>query len=252
MNRLILGLSDKTDDLQCKPPFLLIDDGPICDAFKQRYSRAKIFDPSEHSFNPLKEITYQRAREFASVIFGSEGKDTLTVRNGKRALTRILLNSEHLDALSVGKSDPEKEAQATIDDVLLSPTLRSVLCKPTNFSFREGRSTIIARVDRAVLGDYDAHILAALLIQQFSGQVIIPDFGFYARPFHTQLIRQNRLIAGVFTLSELEPKMRQLCLLMEKIGRQCTHQDAETLAEYEELKRDTVGYNDLVDSLMSA
>jgi hypothetical protein len=50
------------------------------------------------------------------------------------------------------------------------------------------------------------------------------------------LIRESRLIAGVYTLSEVDEKMRQLCLLMEeKEGRQCTPDDAAVLAQYEGL-----------------
>jgi hypothetical protein len=58
--------------------------------------------------------------------------------------------------------------------------------------------------------------LAAHLTIQ--GQIIVPDFGFYARDCHASLIRENRLIAGVYTLSELNSKLRQMCLLMEKGG----------------------------------
>jgi len=48
----------------------------------------------------------------------------------------------------------------------------------------------------------------------------VPDFGFYARDFHASLIREKRLIAGVYySLSELEPRLRHRCLLMEKVGK---------------------------------
>src|SRR6202795_3563756 len=123
MNKLILGLADKTKHLYTRPGFLLIDDGPICDAFLKRFKRAKEFNPRKHSFNPLKPMTYRKARDLTSVFYGSEGKDTLTVRNGKRALTKILLEGERIDMLESGKSDPEKEAAALIDDILISPVL---------------------------------------------------------------------------------------------------------------------------------
>jgi hypothetical protein len=44
----------------------------------------------------------------------------------------------------------------------------------------------------AVLGEDDARILGSLLISQFKGQIIVPDFGFYARDFHASLIREKR------------------------------------------------------------
>ena len=43
---------------------------------------------------------------------------------------------------------------------------------------------------------------------------MIEDFGCYARPFHTALIRENRLIGGVYALYELDDKLRQMCLLI--------------------------------------
>jgi hypothetical protein len=247
-NRLIIGLADKTAALHTNPGFLLIDDGPIADTFLRTFKRAKEFNPFAHSFNPL-PMTYHKAREFASVVYRDEGHDTLTVRNGKRSLTRMLMAADRLDHLEGGK--PDEEALETIDDLLLSPVLRDVLCNRTNFSFREGRSSIVARLDRAKLGEHDARILGALLISQFKGQIIIPDFGFYVRDFHSSLIRENRLIAGVYSLSELEKQMRHMCLLMEKVGQQCTWDDAQLLARYEGLVPGTVGYDAFVHSAMS-
>jgi hypothetical protein len=253
MNRTIIGLADKTPHLDPgKPGFLLIDDGPIADVFLQGFSRAKEFKPRSHSFNPL-PMDYRRAREFASIVYGDQGQTTLTARNGKRALTRLLMTAERLDKLKGGKSDEEKEAVAIIADLLISPLLKGILCKPTSFSFRSGNppSSIIARIDRADVGEHDARILGALLISEFKGQIIVPDFGFYARNFHTSLIREDRLIAGVYTLSELDEKLRHQCLLNEKIPLQCTWDDASVLARYEGLVPHENRYNDYIGSAMS-
>jgi hypothetical protein len=55
MNKLIIGLADKTAKIApSKPGFLLIDDGPIANAFLQTFKRVKQFDPHSHSFNPLR------------------------------------------------------------------------------------------------------------------------------------------------------------------------------------------------------
>ncbi len=40
-------------------------------------------------------------------------------------------------------------------------------------------------------------------------------------------------IAGVYTLSELDDELRGRAMLMEKVGRGCNFEDAETLAKYE-------------------
>jgi hypothetical protein len=250
-NYLLLGTADKTDTLLqlTKQPFLLIDDGPIAEAFLARFPRAKLFDPPEHSFNPLKGMDYKSARDFAQILYTAspEGRDTLTVRNGKRALARLLrAQPTRLDRIK--SEDPaDAEALATIDDVLFSPVLRKVLCTPNGFRFR---GSVIARIDRSELGDFDAFVLASLLIGQHKGQIVVPDFGFYGRLLHLSLIRQNRLTAGLFSLSEVEPKLRQALLLIQnKIGRHTTYEDALELARYAGLTPGLGGHTDFVQEL---
>jgi hypothetical protein len=161
--------------------------------------RARIFDPLRHCFNPLKDIDYKNARELADVLYtvSPQGENTLTVRNGKRAMLKALLNAKRLD-----KVQGDEEVSGMIDDLLASPVLTRVLCNPTNFSFNPN-SLILAKLDRAQLGEFDALVLGLLLIGHFKGQVVVPDFGFYGRDAHVSLIRENRLIAGVNFLGEL-------------------------------------------------
>lgn len=129
-----------------------------------------------------------------------------------------------------------------------SPVLRSVLCSPTNLSLR---GVVIARLDRAVLGDFDAFVLASLLISQFKGQVIVPDFGFYGREHHIALIRQERLVAGVNTLSEVPTRLQHALLTIpEKTALGATHEDAETLAKYRGLAPRTVEHSDFMHQAM--
>lgn len=235
MNHLLVGASDKTQHLieLAAAPFLLIDDGPIADEFL-KLPHTKLFDITRHSFNPLRGIDYKRAREFATAVYTAspEAPDTLTVRNGKRALTRLLLaNPRRLDKLpeddhQVGTA----EALSTVEDMLLSPVLTQVLCNPTNFSFK---GAIVARLNRAEIGDFDAFLLAALLIGQCKGQIVVPDFGFYGRDFYSSLIRQNRLVASVTFLGEVSPKLQQLLLLIkDKSIYRTTREDAERLVFY--------------------
>lgn len=251
-NHLLVGSADKTERLLTltKPGFLLVDDGPIADAFLARFSRAKLFDPAQHSFNPLKGMDYKRARDFATTLYTAfpEGKDTLTVRNGKRALTRLLMaNHSRLDRIK-SNNEADAEAIATIDDLLLSPVLRRVLCTSGGFRFK---GSVVARIDRAELGDFDAFVLASLLFGQTKGQVIIPDFGFYGRPLHANLIWQNRLTCGVNYLVELEPKLRQATLnIKDKSGSGCTFEDAIVLAAYKGLIPGRNEYDDFVQRVM--
>lgn len=234
MNSLLIGDADKTERLLqiTTGSFLLIDDGPVADAFLENFPRAKLFDPTVHNFNPLRGMDYKRARDFAAALYiaSPQGENTLTVRNGKRVLTRLLLdNPTSLDSLKSSR-EADQEALATIDDLLLSPVLKRVLCNPTNFSFK---GQIVARIDRAQLGDFDAFVLASLLIGQYQGQVIVPDFGFYGRDFHTTLMRQNRLTAGLTFLSETSPKLQQALLgIKDKTVYRTTLEDAERLIIY--------------------
>jgi hypothetical protein len=177
-----------------------------------------------------------------------------TVRNGKRALLKLLLDKPpYLDKIAVGrKADPaEVEANATVWDILRSPVLKRILCIPTNFSFNP-RSVIQARVNRAELGEFDALVLGLFLMLRFKGQVVVPDFGFYGREAHASLIREERLIAGVNFLGELSPKLRRSVLLMEgKVAAGTTVEDAETLAAYERLVHGTNGFNEFVESAIA-
>lgn len=52
------------------------------------------------------------------------------------------------------KTTPANKHSRSFNDLLLSPVLRNILCNPINF--REGRSSIVGRIDRAELGDHDA------------------------------------------------------------------------------------------------
>lgn len=238
MNHILIGTADKTQRLLdlAHPPFLLIDDGPIADAFFAHFPKAKLFDIHQHSFNPLRNINYKRARDFAAAIYTAspQGENTLTVRNGKRALASLLLETKRLDKLPRNERDPGTlEANNTIDDLLLSPVLRRVLCDPPNFSWKTQRGNfwnVVVKLDRSELGDFDAFVLASLLVGHFQGHIIVPDFGFYGRDFHSSLIRQNRLTAGVQFLSELSPFLQQLVLsIKDKTIYRTTREDAERL-----------------------
>jgi hypothetical protein len=146
-------------------------------------------------------------------------------------LTRILLNNaKRFDKLSRTNDIGAEEALDTVDDILLSPVLSRVLCNPTNFSFQK---SIVVKLDRAEIGDFDAFLLASFLIEQFKGEVIIPDGGFYLRDFYSTLIRQNRLIASATFLSELSPNLQQMVLsIKQKTVFRTTVEDAERLVFY--------------------
>jgi hypothetical protein len=211
----------------------------------------------KHSFNPLKNITYKKAREIADILYtvSPQGENTLTVRNGKRALLKMLMDGPaRLDQLPTdyGKTETGPlEALATVDDILVSPVLRRVLCNPTNFSFNPN-SKILARIDRAELADFDALVLGLLLMAHFKGQVVVEDLGFYGRDCHVSLIREERLIAGCNFLGELPAKLRQAALLIEeKVPSGTTMEDAEMIAQYAGHVPGTVGFTGFIQDAMA-
>jgi hypothetical protein len=251
MNALIIGTNDKTDRLLelARPGFLLIDDGEIASVFLEQFPQAHVFDPLTDGFNPLKDIDYKRARDLAALLYAitPAGQDTLTARNGRRSLVKLLLEADRLDRLS---KHADQEAAAMIDDLLLSPVLRSVLCGDRQFNFSVGtnrRRSIIARLDRAVIGDFDALVLGSLLLGLYKGQVIVPDGGFYLKDMHISLLRQNRLILGGNFLDELPAKLKNAVLLIkDKTAVGCTWEDAQTLAAYARLTPNTTSHSEFV------
>jgi hypothetical protein len=65
------------------------------------------------------------------------------------------------------------------------------------------------------------------------------------------LLRDGRLIAGVNTLQELTPKLRQNVLLItDKVAAGTTYEDAETLAKYSRFVPGQGGFTDYVKTAM--
>lgn len=255
---LILG-TDKTDTILEHLPrrFLLIDDGMIADelTFPKHYKVTR-FDFSKHSFNPLKGMDYQKARQFITILDAvfPEGANTLTKKNSNFILLNALLEKRkpidnYLDKFISPSRDPaQTDAHQKIQTILLSPVLNRVLLNSTNFSF-EG--ILIARLDRATLGDFDCFVLGNLLIANYAGTVVVSDFGFYGTPAHTQLIRQDRLIAGLSTLDEVpRPLQQQLLLSPPRIACGTTYDDAETLAAYAGIPKGIIRYGDFIEEAM--
>lgn len=252
MNVLIVG-SDKTPILKhLRHPFLFIDDGDLCAGIKHPPRRKVLeFDVSIHSFNPLKDIDYKRARDFAKVLDAAfpEGANTLTTRNARFTLLKSLLDNpsdlETLVPMPDKKDTGATDAYQKIQTLLLSPVLKDVLTRPTNMSFK---GTIVAKLNRAELGDFDCFILAQLLISLYPGLVVIPDYGFYACGFHGSLFREKRMVVGINSFAEA-PEIKQRLLLSEqRIASRCTADDAKILAPYAGLTPGTNEYNDFIET----
>lgn len=261
MNLLIVGAGDKTETILEHLPssFLLIDDGAIIDALPN-FKRRKVthFDATKHSLNPLQNLTYLRACDFVSIIGAvfPGGENTLTKQYSFIALHEWLdTNPKFLSHFPRAKKDDVglSDAGMKIRRLLLSPVLKNVLDRPTNFPLK---GIVLVRLNLTDLGDFDAFVLGNLIISTYAREtkhpVIIPDFGFYGLQSHAALIGQNRLIAGVHFLEEVDrPLKNALLLIEEKVGLRTTAQDAETLAGYMGWHQGKTGYNDFLRGLIT-
>lgn len=229
--------------------------------------RAQIFDPLKHHFNPLAQMDYLKASRFVQIIDAlfERGNSTLTKDTGLDFIGETLETppTSLADLISI----PEKKATTghiwaynKIKQLTRSPILNKVLSKNTHqFPFNT-TSLILAKIDRAELGDFDALALGLLLISQYKGQLIIPDLAFYGRDIHTNLISQNRLIAGVNYLDELKrkaPELRQAVLLIkDKIPNGVLYKDAIELAQLAGHRPDpdidNNDYNNFIDDAMAS
>ena len=245
-NTLIVG-ANKAPILQHLPErFLFIDDGPLIAKLDRRPDQiTTVLDLERHTLNPLKDMTYRRAREFVDVLNAvfPEGENTLTKRNSDFILLEALLDKPRFLDKLIKDTKETHDAYQKIQTLLLSPVLESVLNKQTNMSLK---GTVIARLDRAELGDFDAFVLANMLISAYDGPVVLPDFGFYATRFHRGLMRQGRLIAGISSFDEL-PDMRTALLAIEhKEASRCIPDDAALLAQYAGIPTNSNAYADFI------
>jgi hypothetical protein len=210
--------------------------------------------------DPLKDMNDVRAETFLSVI-GARfpyGAETLRRMDSDFILLNELLGKPRkLDKLIAEPTDKKdaarQDAYQKIQTLVLSPVLRSVLCKATNFSLD---GIVLLRLDRATLGDQVAFALANFFIMQYRQLVVITDGNFYLRDHHISLIRQDRLVVGVRKLSRLSDSLRDELLSMpERIASRALYRDAIMLAEEAGLRpdpsREDNPYNRFIDAAMA-
>jgi hypothetical protein len=251
MNTLIVG-TDKSDISKNLPTeFMMIDDGAIIDTltFPPTFAVNEL-DLSFHAFNPLKNIDYKRACDFVSLINAlfPEGEQTLTRRSSNLVLLRALLSApDQLETLiTLNKQHPGTvDAFEKIARILLSPTLKPFLTRTTNFSLK---GVVLVRLDSSIPA-FDRKVIGNLLISNYQGSVVIPNFGFYACPFHASLIEEGRISIGVHNLNEV-PWLQNCLHHFQKDDvhpMRCNAEDADTLATHFSGKpKGTDGYSSYV------
>ncbi len=95
------------------------------------------------------------------------------------------------------------------------------------------------------MGDFDALVLGLLVMSHAQSQVVVPDLGFCGRDFHSRLIREERLIAGLNFLDELPDSLcKSVMLIADKVPSGTTVDDAEELVRYERLIKGTNAFNE--------
>lgn len=228
--------------------------------------RMQYFDYRKHSFNLFADLTYRKICEIVDTfdaLFMVTG-GTLTESTG---LTYIAQQLNHFvgtaDMVSLTTLIPEPDSKSStghhwaydkVQRILLSPVLRQVLCNPKPHFVLSPHSSIMARLNRAELGDFDALALGLFLISSYKGQIVIPDLGFYGRDYHTALIRENRLTAGVHSLDDLPDKLRRAVLSMPCTAYGTLYRDAITLTQQKGLwpdpTRDDNPYNNSIREMM--
>jgi hypothetical protein len=194
MNQLYVGFAKEIS--LPKGGFLLIDDE------LWNIPRSRVFDPLEHSFNPIKNNNYRSACDFVEIIDAlfSRGENTLTKDTGLDFIHDALEAAPKTLETLIEQPDRKGStghvwAYSKIRRILRSHVLFRVLCNPTNFSFNPN-AKIQARINRAELGDFDALAIGLFLMSHYRGQLVIPDLGFYGREAH--ISREFRTIAAAF------------------------------------------------------
>lgn len=109
--------------------------GEKCD-----HPRVRVFDPLDSgSFNPLKNIDKKTVLQIAKIPYlaSPEGANTLTVRNGRRALAPALFEAGRFDKVAVQSNikGVKEEVQGVLDDLLFTDVMRSALCSEAEFGF---------------------------------------------------------------------------------------------------------------------
>lgn len=215
--------------------------------FPPKYRR-NIFDPAHDHIDPLKGMNYRKACEFLELLRAAfpGGETTLTKEAAEHIILESLLDKPvSLKGMIEESKDAMREkSRRMIERLFLSPVLSKVL-SDTSFVFK-GRN--FARVNREELGEFDALVIVRLLMSAYKGPLVIPEYGPYAIEADVSLL--GRLTAGVNTLDELPPKLRQRMLLAEKCAQGTTHEDADVIARYGRHLPGTDGFSGLVARMM--
>ena len=229
--------------------------------------RAQVFDPSVDRFNTTAHLDHIGARDLADHLYDLYPKsDTLRVRDGRRALARLLYDNalkrkrgvylNHLASTTAPTDPGTADAIELLQDIFMSPVLDRVFGGSSTHTLNRNRT--FASIDRSKHGRQDALAIAFALIASYRGPTIIEDLNFIGRDAHAELIHQDRLIAAVRNLEQLKltaPLLHADLFLIEDIRTDgALYKDAVELAYAAGLRPDSLRannpFNDFIDKAM--
>jgi hypothetical protein len=222
--------------------------------------RAAYFDPTRDSFNILDDLTYRKASDIVEIFRAlfPAGENTLTKETGLEAIAEALEQkptslATMLTKPGKGATTGEVWAYGKVQRLMRSPVLRQVLCSAQPNLPTVKAKTLLARINRAEIGEFDALAVGLFLITQWKATVVIPDLGFYGRDMHTSLLREDRLIGGIRFLDDLPDRLRrEIERNSEKVARGVVYDDAVLLARHKGMIPGTIEFNEEVARMMES
>lgn len=205
--------------------------------------RGTHLDLSRHSLNPLKGMNYKKAVEFIEILNAAypAGDATLTKETAHFQILKALMSKPQRLSSLVPDTTETRSAYQKIERLLLSPILYPFLTAPTNIPLKG-----VLYADLSNIPYFDAFIIANLLISNYQGHIIVPDYARYACPFHPL----ERMSVGVNFLDEVSFR-NKLLLVKDKIGSQCVPEDAKVLAEFSGVIPGTNAFTDFIHNAVS-
>lgn len=242
MNRLVIGLDDKTDYLLTREGDIIDPHETLAKEFLKRLDPQKVcyLKPSDTAhpfgFNPLQHGAPDKICEAFDALF-PQGQNTLA-RSAASFVFETYLRTRPPNLLSVLEllranttpvvSDKRFDnartlLEARLGKLLMNPTLRNILCQQTTFSFDK---PIVA--DLSGIGDTAARFLGCLLLACSKRHVVLNDAAFFRYPLP---LSEERFTVVCNFLDELWDKQAALGI-KDKVVYRTNKKDADELAFY--------------------
>jgi len=123
--------------------------------------------------------------------------------------------------------------QSKVGKLLMSPTLRNIFGQQFSTFSLSAPKIVIAKLDRAKLGDLTTYLLGSLLIARSVNHTYVHQLGFFSSDHLAAHITRGNFTVTVDFLDQLTPKLRQTVLQFDqKYVFKTNRDDAQELAFY--------------------